>query len=143
MPIRKEAVADFGEPSNIQESIRPYPSSSEGVRWCFKGDRLIFEPLRLQGTIEQYLPKDKHKGTVDMTGVKTEEAELSPADKERQELLDNKPPLSECLSLHDFETIASKVRRGWRPNQYETIGLRCYFHADNDTSCVGVLFVRS
>lgn len=44
-----------------------------------------------------------------MTGVKVEEAELSPADKERQDLLSNKPPLSECLSLHDFETVASKV----------------------------------
>lgn len=63
-----------------------------------------------QGTIEQYLPKDKHKGTVDMTGVKVEEAELSPVDKERQDLLLNKPPLSECLSLHDFETVARKVR---------------------------------
>lgn len=44
-----------------------------------------------------------------MTGVKVEEAELSPVDKERQDLLQNKPPLSECLSLHDFETVARKV----------------------------------
>lgn len=44
-----------------------------------------------------------------MTGVKVEEAELSQADKDRQGLLANKPPLSECLSLHDFETVAAKV----------------------------------
>lgn len=44
-----------------------------------------------------------------MTGVKVEEAELSQADKDRQSLLEHKPPLSECLSLHDFETVASKV----------------------------------
>lgn len=46
-----------------------------------------------------------------MTGVKVENMELSPADKERQDLLQYKPPLSECLSLHDFETVASKVRQ--------------------------------
>jgi L-lactate dehydrogenase (cytochrome) len=63
----------------------------------------------LSGTLEQYLPKDKHKGTVDMKGVKMEEAELSEADKERQGRLTNKPPLSECLSLHDFETVAKET----------------------------------
>lgn len=105
-------------------------------------------PLNVQGTIEQYLPKDKHKGTVDMTGVKLEEAELSPIDKERQELLDNKPPLSECLSLHDFETIARKVS-GELP---DLISLSLIKHpwlkfgwciADHDTSSMGLLLVRS
>lgn len=48
-------------------------------------------------------------GTVDMTGVKVQEAELSDADRERQGKLADKPPLSECLSLHDFETVAKET----------------------------------
>ena len=48
-------------------------------------------------------------GTVDMKGLKLVEAELSPADKERQGKLADKPPLSECLSLHDFETVAKET----------------------------------
>lgn len=62
-----------------------------------------------RGTIEQYLPKDKHVGTVDMKGLKLAEAELSPADVERQGKLIDKPPLSECLSLHDFEAVAKET----------------------------------
>lgn len=99
-------------------------------------------PLNLQGTIEQYLPKDKHKGTVDMTGVKLEEAELSPIDKERQELLDNKPPLSECLSLHDFETIARKVS-GELLNLMRHVLMSTGRFTDHDTSSMGILLVRS
>jgi hypothetical protein len=49
--------------------------------------------------------QDKHLGAVDMTGVKTEveEEDTSEEEQARQERIKNKPPLSECLSLYDFE----------------------------------------
>lgn len=80
-------------------------SSGIILKYAGRDATAAYDPIHPPGTIDQYLPKDKAKGTVDMKGVKVEEAELSKEDKERQGRLVDKPPLSECLSLHDFETV--------------------------------------
>lgn len=61
------------------------------------------EPIHPPGTLEQYLPKDKHLGKVDMTGVVAVEKEETEEDKARAIRIANKPPLDQCLSLYDFE----------------------------------------
>ncbi|KAK4055176.1 hypothetical protein OIV83_000456 [Microbotryomycetes sp. JL201] len=67
------------------------------------------EPIHPPGTLEQYLPKDKHLGPVDMTGMKAEVVEESQEEKERQERIKNKPPIDQCLSLYDIEAVAKSV----------------------------------
>ena len=79
------------------------------LKYAGRDATTVYDPIHPPNTLDTYLPKDKHKGTVDMTGVKVEEAELSPEDKVRADRLQDKPSLSECLSLHDFETVA----KGW------------------------------
>ncbi|GAA6060227.1 hypothetical protein JCM10212_002306 [Sporobolomyces blumeae] len=68
-----------------------------------------YEPIHPPGTLEQYLPKDKHLGPVDMTGMKIVVKEETEEEKERKKRVANKPPISECLSLYDFEAVAKSV----------------------------------
>lgn len=48
-----------------------------------------------------------------MTGVKTEveEEDTSEEEKARQERIKNKPPITECLSLYDFEVRCLSLGR--------------------------------
>jgi len=66
-------------------------------------------PIHPEGTLETYLPKEKHLGSVDMTGVKIVAKEDSQEEKERKERAANKPSMDECLSLYDFEAVAKSV----------------------------------
>lgn len=61
------------------------------------------EPIHPPGTLEQYLPKEKHLGAVDMTGVEVEVKEETEEEKQRKIRVANKPNIDECLSLYDFE----------------------------------------
>lgn len=67
------------------------------------------EPIHPKGTLETYLPKEKHLGSVDMTGVKIVAKEDTQEEKERKERAANKPSMDECLSLYDFEAVAKSV----------------------------------
>lgn len=53
-----------------------------------------YDPIHPPGTLEQYLPKDKHLGKVDMSGVEVEVKEQTQEDKDRQQRIADKPPLS-------------------------------------------------
>lgn len=61
------------------------------------------EPIHPPGTLEQYLPKDKHLGPVDMSSVVAVVQEVTQEEKDRQQRIAEKPSLDECLSLYDFE----------------------------------------
>lgn len=61
------------------------------------------EPIHPPGTLEQYLPKEKHLGPVDLSGLKIVAKEETKEEKERKQRMQEKPPLDECLSLYDFE----------------------------------------
>ncbi|KAM0755604.1 hypothetical protein T439DRAFT_320309 [Meredithblackwellia eburnea MCA 4105] len=68
-----------------------------------------YEPIHPPGTLEQYLPKEKHLGPVNMESVVRVVKEMTPEEKERQDRIANKPSLDECLSLYDFEAVAKSV----------------------------------
>ncbi|GAA5980279.1 hypothetical protein JCM11641_005527 [Rhodosporidiobolus odoratus] len=68
-----------------------------------------YEPIHPPGTLEQYLPKEKHLGAVDLSGLKIKPKEDTQEEKERKQRMVNKPPLDECLSLYDFEAVAKSV----------------------------------
>ncbi|KPV78436.1 uncharacterized protein RHOBADRAFT_10897 [Rhodotorula graminis WP1] len=67
------------------------------------------EPIHPPGTLEQYLPKDKHLGDVDLTGLEIVAKEETQEEKDRKQREANKPPIDECLSLYDFEAVAKSV----------------------------------
>jgi hypothetical protein len=46
-------------------------------------------------------------GPIDPGTVKLVAKEITVAEKERQRRLDSRPPLEECLNLHDFEVSTS------------------------------------
>lgn len=61
------------------------------------------EPIHPPGTLEQYLPKDKHLGPVDLSGLEIKPKEETQEEKDRKKRVAEKPPIDECLSLYDFE----------------------------------------
>ena len=73
------------------------------LKYAGKDATEAYEPIHPPGTIEEYLAKEKHKGAVDPTTIKKEPKKESQEDRDRQKRATEKPPLSECLSLHDFE----------------------------------------
>ncbi|GAA5857273.1 hypothetical protein JCM5353_003596 [Sporobolomyces roseus] len=68
-----------------------------------------YDPIHPSDTLVKYLPKEKHLGSVDMTGVKIVAKEDTQEEKERKEREANKPSMDECLSLYDFEAVAKSV----------------------------------
>ncbi|BGP52935.1 hypothetical protein JCM8202_004016 [Rhodotorula sphaerocarpa] len=68
-----------------------------------------YEPIHPPGTLEQYLPKEKHLGPVDLTGMEIKPKEETSEEKARKQRAEEKPPLDECLSLYDFEAVAKSV----------------------------------
>lgn len=61
--------------------------------------------------MDKYLDKSKHLGEVDMNTVEKEEKEESPEEKERQQLIQNKPLLETCYNLMDFEAVARRTMK--------------------------------
>lgn len=72
-----------------------------------------FEPIHPPDTLDKYLDKSKHLGPVDMSTVaKIKEAE-DPEEAERQQRIADKPLLSQCYNLMDFESVAKRtMKRG-------------------------------
>lgn len=68
-----------------------------------------YDPIHPKGTAEKYLPKDKQLGPVDLSGIKIVAKEETQEEKDRKERAANKPDMSECLSLYDFEAVAKSV----------------------------------
>ncbi|GAA6032754.1 hypothetical protein JCM8097_000775 [Rhodosporidiobolus ruineniae] len=79
------------------------------LRWAGKDATEAYEPIHPPGTLEQYLPKEKHLGDVDLSGLEIVAKEETQEEKERKERVANKPPIDECLSLYDFEAVAKSV----------------------------------
>jgi L-lactate dehydrogenase (cytochrome) len=70
-----------------------------------------FEPIHPPDTLDKYLDKSKHLGAVDMKTVAKEAKEESPDEAERQEAIAQKPLLSQCYNLMDFEAVARRVMK--------------------------------
>ncbi|KKA22184.1 hypothetical protein T310_3783 [Rasamsonia emersonii CBS 393.64] len=77
-----------------------------------------YNAIHAEGTIEKYLPKEKHLGVVDPATIA-----VNPKPKAQQVKSSDPIPLSMCLCLDDFEAAAERVinRRAWT-----------YFHSAAD-----------
>ena len=74
-----------------------------------------FDPIHPPDTLDKYLDASKHLGPVDMDTVEVEEKEDDPEEVERLERVAQKPLLSQCYNLHDFEAVARRImkRTAW------------------------------
>ncbi|TKA55417.1 hypothetical protein B0A53_02341 [Rhodotorula sp. CCFEE 5036] len=79
------------------------------LKYAGKDATEAYEPIHPPGTLEQYLPKEKHLGPVDLSGLKIVAKEETSEEKARKQRVQDKPPLDECLSLYDFEAVAKSV----------------------------------
>lgn len=70
-----------------------------------------FEPIHPPDTLDKYLDKSKHLGSVDMSTVAKIKEEEDPEEAERQQRISDKPLLSQCYNLMDFESVAKKVMK--------------------------------
>ncbi|PFH62689.1 hypothetical protein XA68_12367 [Ophiocordyceps unilateralis] len=75
-----------------------------------------FNPIHPPDTLDKYLDRSKHLGPVDMDTVAVEaSATYDPDEVDRQERVSQKPLLSQCYNLFDFEAVARRVmkRTAW------------------------------
>lgn len=74
-----------------------------------------FEPIHPPETLDKYLDRSKHLGPVDMDTVAREVDAVDADEAERQQRIAQKPLLSQCYNLFDFEAVARRVmkRAAW------------------------------
>ncbi len=78
------------------------------IRYAGKDATKIFVPIHPPDTIEKFIPPEKHLGPL-VGEFEQEEEELSDEEIDRLERIERKPPLSQMINLHDFETIARQI----------------------------------
>lgn len=72
-----------------------------------------FEPIHPPDTLDKYLDKSKHLGPVDLSTVAKVAEQEDPEEADRQQRISNKPLLSQCYNLMDFESVAKNtMKRG-------------------------------
>src|SRR5271163_3315363 len=76
-----------------------------------------YDPIHPPGIITENLTPDKHLGEVDMSTVIKDKVETDPEEQARLERIKNKPDLTECFNLLDFEvssTVCPSDVRRWQ-----------------------------
>ncbi|KAF4125261.1 L-lactate dehydrogenase (cytochrome), partial [Geosmithia morbida] len=101
-----------GKAYDVTEFLPEHPGGSKIIlKYAGKDATEEFEPIHPPDTLDKYLDQSKHLGPVDMETVEQEEKEEDPEEVERQERLKQKPLLSQCYNLHDFEAVARRVMK--------------------------------
>ncbi|KAF3908717.1 hypothetical protein ABW20_dc0103449 [Dactylellina cionopaga] len=105
-------VIIHGKAYDVTEFLPEHPGGSKIIlKYAGKDATEEFEPIHPPDTLEKYLDHSKHMGEVDMSTV-TEGAKIvDPYESERQQYMDNKPPLEQCYNLLDFEAVAKRVMK--------------------------------
>lgn len=106
-------VIVHGKAYDVTEFLPEHPGGQKIIlKYAGKDCTEEFEPIHPPDTLDKYLDKSKHLGPVDMSTVdKVENAEDDPEEAERLERVNQKPLLSQCYNLHDFEAVARRVLR--------------------------------
>ncbi|KAJ2905481.1 hypothetical protein MKZ38_005357 [Zalerion maritima] len=105
-------VIVHGKAYDVTEFLPEHPGGSKIIlKYAGKDATEEFDPIHPPDTLDKYLPESKHKGPVDMSTVEVEEKIASPDEEERLERVKNKPSLSQCYNLMDFEAVAKGVMK--------------------------------
>ncbi|OAA44430.1 Aldolase-type TIM barrel [Metarhizium rileyi] len=105
-------VIIHGKAYDVTDFLPEHPGGSKIIlKYAGKDATEEFEPIHPPDTLDKFLDKSKHLGDVDMTTVTKEEKKHDPQEAARLERLQQKPDLSQCYNLFDFEAIARRVMK--------------------------------
>ncbi|QRV98112.1 FMN-dependent alpha-hydroxy acid dehydrogenase [Ceratobasidium sp. AG-Ba] len=95
---------------DVTEFLNDHPGGSKIIlKYAGKDATEEYDPIHPPDAITTNLPKEKHLGKIDPRTITKAIKEITPEEKARLERVNRRPPLSECLNLHDFEGIARAV----------------------------------
>ncbi|KAI1739435.1 FMN-dependent dehydrogenase [Xylaria scruposa] len=105
-------VVIHGKVYDVTEFLPEHPGGMKIIlKYAGKDATEEFDPIHPPDTLDKYLDKSKHLGPVDMNTVaKVEEVE-DPDEAARQQRIKEKPLLSQCYNLMDFESVAKNVMK--------------------------------
>ncbi|KAI0553690.1 FMN-dependent dehydrogenase [Xylaria curta] len=105
-------VVIHGKAYDVTEFLPEHPGGMKIIlKYAGKDATEEFDPIHPPDTLDKYLDKSKHLGPVDMNTVaKVEEVE-DPDEAARQQRIKEKPLLSQCYNLMDFESVAKNVMK--------------------------------
>ncbi|KAI5866626.1 FMN-dependent dehydrogenase-domain-containing protein [Durotheca rogersii] len=105
-------VVIHGKVYDVTEFLPEHPGGMRIIlKYAGKDATAEFDPIHPPDTLDKYLDQSKHLGPVDMSTVAKVEEEVDPEEAERQQRIADKPPLSQCFNLMDFESVAKKVMK--------------------------------
>ncbi|KAH7136522.1 FMN-dependent dehydrogenase-domain-containing protein [Dactylonectria macrodidyma] len=105
-------VIVHGKAYDVTEFLPEHPGGQKIIlRYAGKDATEEYEPIHPPDTLDKYLDASKHLGPVDMGTVEQEEKEIDPDEVDRQDRIAQKPLLSQCYNLLDFEAVASRVMK--------------------------------
>lgn len=110
-PMRWTALTHTdGKVYDVTEFLPEHPGGSRIIlKYAGKDATDEYDPIHPPDAITENLPPSKHLGAVDPGSVEEKVREMTAEERETAERHTRKPPLSECLSLHDIETVARYV----------------------------------
>ncbi|KAK7432601.1 Cytochrome b2, mitochondrial precursor [Neonectria magnoliae] len=105
-------VIVHGKAYDVTEFLPEHPGGQKIIlRYAGKDATEEYDPIHPPDTLDKYLDASKHMGPVDMGTVEQEVKEEDPDEIERQKAIAQKPLLSQCYNLLDFEAVARRVMK--------------------------------
>ncbi|KAI0919045.1 hypothetical protein AcW1_003476 [Taiwanofungus camphoratus] len=105
-----------GKVYDVTDFLDEHPGGSKIIlKYAGRDATEAYEPIHPPDAITTNLPIEKHLGVVDTNTIVKATKEVTEEEKQRQILMDARPPLDNILNLHDFETVAKTVipAKGW------------------------------
>ncbi|KAG6021756.1 hypothetical protein E4U41_002416, partial [Claviceps citrina] len=108
-----DAKSCWGKAYDVTDFLPEHPGGSKIIlKYAGKDATEAFEPIHPPDTLDKYLDRSKHLGEVDMATVAAREARAPDAEEAaRLERVEQKPALSQCYNLFDFEAVARRVMK--------------------------------
>ncbi|KAI0459282.1 FMN-dependent dehydrogenase-domain-containing protein [Xylaria acuta] len=105
-------VVIHGKAYDVTEFLPEHPGGMKIIlKYAGKDATEEFDPIHPPDTLDKYLDKSKHLGPVDMNTVARVEEVEDPDEAARQQRIKEKPLLSQCYNLMDFESVAKNVMK--------------------------------
>ncbi|KAJ5040516.1 uncharacterized protein L3040_006170 [Drepanopeziza brunnea f. sp. 'multigermtubi'] len=105
-------VIVHGKAYDVTDFLPEHPGGPKIIlKYAGKDATEEYEPIHPPDTLDKYLDKSKHLGSVDMGTVEQEEKKVTPEELERQERIKRMPILEQCYNLMDFEAVARGVMK--------------------------------
>ncbi|TFY57602.1 hypothetical protein EVJ58_g6929 [Rhodofomes roseus] len=107
---KANAIVRTGKAYDVTEFLPEHPGGSKIIlKYAGKDATAEYDPIHPPNAIHDNLPPEKHLGPVDLDTVLKVEVTITDEETARQERIQQRPPLTEILNLHDFEAIARQV----------------------------------